>query len=249
LYTVRDRLEQDVPTTLAAVRDIGYQYVELAGTQGRSPEAYKDLLDDAGLSAVSAHIGYEEVVTHPERAIDYARCFGLRFIVVPWLGGEAFATKEAWVEAARRMDAAGARLREAGIRLCYHNHAHEFLSVDGERIHDLLFAHSDPACLALQLDTCWAAVGGVDPVALIRAYGDRVPLLHIKDYKKEGDAPALTEVGSGCMDWPVVLDAARDAGVAWYIVEQDDNFIAGPDGAPDSLESARISGAFLARLL
>lgn len=249
LYTVRDRLERDLPGTLAAVREIGYQYVELAGTQGCSPEKYRGLLDEAGLCAVSAHIGYEEIVAHPERAVAYARCFGLRFIVVPWLGGEGFDTREAWIEAARRMDAAGEHLRQAGIRLCYHNHAHEFASVDGERIHDLLFSHSDPGRLAVQLDTCWAAVGGVDPVEPIKTYGGRVPLLHIKDYMMEGGSPAFTEVGRGCMRWPDIFDAAREAGVAWYIVEQDDHFIVGSDGVPDSLESARISGAYVAQLL
>ncbi|MBP8131571.1 MAG: sugar phosphate isomerase/epimerase [Candidatus Hydrogenedentes bacterium] len=249
LYTVRDQLERDVSGTLAVVRKIGFRYVELAGTQGHAPGEYKRLLDQAGLSAVSAHIGYEEVVQHPENAVAYARCFGLRFIVVPWLGGEGFHTREAWTEAARRMDAAGEILRRAGVRLCYHNHAHEFACVDGERIHDLLFKHSEPGRLAVQLDTCWAAVGGVDPVRLINAYGERVPLLHIKDYKVEDRKPALTEAGRGRMNWAPIFDAAREAGVAWYIVEQDDNFVPGADGAPDSLESARISGAYVANLL
>lgn len=248
LYTVRDQLEADLAGTLGRVRQAGYRLVELAGTQGRSPEEYKDLLDEAGLEAVSAHIGFEEVTTHPQWAMDQARIFGIEYVVVPWLGGEEFNEKAAWLNAAHRMDAAGAALRDEGIRLCYHNHAHEFMSIEGECIHDLLFADTAPENLAVQLDTCWAAVGGKDPAALIRRYSGRIPLVHFKDFKP-GMPPSLTEVGNGCLQWDAIIAAVRDAGVACCIVEQDDNFLPGSDGTPDPIESARVSAAFVSQRL
>ena len=248
LYTVRDRLEYDLPGTLARVRGAGYEYVELAGTQGYSPQAYKDLLDESGLKAESAHIGFEEVVDNPDGAIEQARVFGIEYVVIPWLGGDEFEGKQAWIDAAHRMDAAGAELRKAGIRLCYHNHAHEFMTLEGACIHELLFALTDPANLAVQLDTCWATVGGYDPVALIRRYAGRIPLVHFKDFKP-GMPPALTEVGNGCLQWDAIIAAVRESGVACCIIEQDDNFLPGTDGDPDCIESARASAAFVSQRL
>lgn len=248
LYTVRDRLETDLPGTLNLVRQAGYQFVELAGTQGRSPEEYRNLLEEAGIQAVSAHIGFEEVTAHPQWIMDQARIFGIEYIVVPWLGGEGFDTKAAWIDAARRMDAAGDLLRDAGIRLCYHNHAHEFEVIEGECIHDLIFAAAAPENLAVQLDTCWAAVGGYDPAALIRRYAGRIPLVHFKDFKP-GMPPALTEVGNGCLQWDAIIAAVRESGVTCCIVEQDDNFLPGSDGSPDAIESARVSAAFISERL
>jgi sugar phosphate isomerase/epimerase len=31
----------------------------------------------------------------------------------------------------------------------------------------------------------------------------------------------MMEVGEGNLDWPAILDAAREAGTEWYLVEQD----------------------------
>ena len=52
---------------------------------------------------------------------------------------------------------------------------------------------------------------------------------------------AFVEVGSGALDFPAILAAARSAGVAHYFVEQD----ATPG---DPVESLRKSYAYLAKL-
>jgi sugar phosphate isomerase/epimerase len=33
--------------------------------------------------------------------------------------------------------------------------------------------------------------------------------------------PIMAEIGEGNLNWPEVLKACREAGVQWYIVEQD----------------------------
>jgi sugar phosphate isomerase/epimerase len=44
----------------------------------------------------------------------------------------------------------------------------------------------------------------------------------------------MAEVGEGNLNWPAILEACRQAGVEWYIVEQD-------TCQRDPLESLRIS--------
>ena len=47
----------------------------------------------------------------------------------------------------------------------------------------------DPALVGFELDVYWALVGGADPAALIRQYGARIPLLHVKDKPADSAQP------------------------------------------------------------
>lgn len=240
LYSVRDYMDKDVQQTLSALHGFGYRHVELAGLHGLSPEAFKAKLDAAGLTPVSAHVMLDEMETNYEQTLFMARLMGIEYLVVPWLGGEGFEEKDAWIDAAQRMDALGAKLRGDGIQLCYHNHSHEFEERERERIFDIIFAYAAPENLMAELDTCWASVAGVDAAALIHRFGKRMPLLHIKDYRHTGETPGhqLTELGRGLMNWAEILEAARQTGVRWYIIEQDES-------QGDTLESARINAEYL----
>ena len=235
LYTVRDHMEKDPRGTLKKVKAAGYDFVEVAGTAGLSTEEFRAALDEAGLTPVSAHVGIEQVQKNVDGVISMCRTLGIKFAVVPWASAE---TKDKVLENARILDAAGAALRAAGIRLCYHNHAHEFTQFDGVYALDLLYSSTSPQNLAAQLDTFWVAYGKADPVAVIKKYAQRCPLLHIKDMAPEGTKPIFANLGQGTMNWKPIFDAARAAGVEWYIVEQD-------ECPGDSLESARIGADFM----
>ncbi len=241
LYSVRDKFQMDVAGALQGVKAAGFDRVELAGTYGLTPDRLRRVLDSAGIQAVSMHVPYAELVGNPVAAADMAAAFGLTDAVVPWLGGDMCPDRAAWVAAARAMDAAGAALRVRGVQLSYHNHAHEFEKLGDETIFDLIFAHSDPAHLALQLDTCWSTVGGADTPALLARYAGRVAQIHVKDCRAwaPGANPVLTELGRGIMDLSKVLPAAKAAGARWFIVEQDES-------ETDSMESAAANAAFMA---
>ncbi len=109
---------------------------------------------------------------------------------------------------------------ERGIRLGYHNHAFEFEPLDGTPIWDILLAEL-PADVEIELDLYWASVGGRDPVAEVRATKGRVRLLHMKD-RAAGSVPHDAPPGEGTLPFPEIIEAGRDVGVEWYIVEQDD---------------------------
>ena len=73
----------------------------------------------------------------------------------------------------------------------------------------------------LEIDVYWAAGGGQDPAALIAANSGRVKTLHMKD-RGVGPPFADAPAGQGTLDFPAIVAAGRDAGVEWYIAEQDD---------------------------
>lgn len=239
LYSIRDHMDRDVPSTLRQVKEMGYDAVEVAGMHGLSAAAFRDALDIAGLTPISAHIGFEDSALNPANAVSIANALGIQRVAVPWLGGAMCPDREAWRIAARKMGEAGAVLRNEGIQLCFHNHAEEFEAVEGTRPFDLIFDETQPEHLAAEIDTYWVKYAGEDPVDLITRFEGRCPLLHIKDMSASGDR-FFAEVGEGIMDWAPIFQAGRAAGTEWFIVEQDES-------RGDSLESVAISAAFMKR--
>ena len=231
MYSVRDHMDRDPEGTLKKLREIGYQHVELAGTAGMSANAFKDVLDELGMTAISTHHSFNHVVNNVDAVISDARLFGMEYVVIPWHGANS---ADGWADAGKQMNQAGEVLREARIHLCYHNHAHEFDLFDGKTAFDIIFDNAEPEHLGLELDTAWAAVAGKDVAELITRFTNRIPLIHLKDYKVVDDANVLTELGNGVIDWSIVLEAAKNAGVVWHIAELDQS-------ETDSLESAAIN--------
>ena len=238
LYTVRDHLEKDPEATFRRLREIGYEHVETAGFMGRTAADFRACLDEAGLAPAAMHVGFDQLSASPAQVLENSLVLGVKYAVISYM---KFDDAAAWIAAARVADDAGALLKKAGVQLCYHNHGHEFERFDGETALDLIMQNSDPDMLGLELDICWTCVGGVDPVALIQKYADRMPLIHVKDYRIDDGVFSFAEVGHGRIDWPLIFNATKAAHAAWYVVEQDESL-------RDSIESARISLEFLNRL-
>ncbi len=79
------------------------------------------------------------------------------------------------------LNSAGELASKSGMRLCYHNHAFEYKPTEDGRLLDVLMKSTDPSLVSLELDVMWAQVAGVDPVSVLKQYGDRIPLLHLKN--------------------------------------------------------------------
>lgn len=134
------------------------------------------------------------------------------------------------------------RLADEGIGLYYHNHHVEFAKYDGRYLLDII-ADRAPS-VGLEIDVHWVQRGGLDPVRTLRAYGDRVTMVHLKDYRigqlgddafealARGDFPAFmgafagvvqfAEVGEGNLDFSSIIDESVRIGAKYLLVEQDD---------------------------
>jgi sugar phosphate isomerase/epimerase len=104
---------------------------------------------------------------------------------------------------------------------------------------------TDPDLVAYQMDVFWIVHPGQDPVKLLEKYEGRWELMHLKDMKKGVKTGVLTGksdvsndvvLGTGQMDWPAILKAARRSGVKWYFIE---------DEAPTAAEQIPQSLSFL----
>lgn len=230
LYTVRSLMAQDVEGTLRRVADIGYREVEFAGYFDRSPARLREILDGAGLAAPSAHVDLDSLdEDRAPETLEAARTVGHDWLVIGWVPPEQRSTLDDYRRLADRLEAAGSRVNEAGLRFAYHNHEFEFEPIDGTVPYEIL-AGTDPGLVALQLDLYWVRRGGSDALDWFRRHPGRFPSVHVKDMAEDG---AMVDVGAGVIDWSDLLSHARSAGVRHYFVEHDQ-----PD---DPLRSVRDS--------
>lgn len=240
LYTVRNELAQDPVGTLKAVAEIGYEGVEGGPPQGMSAREFLQVLADHGLKLIGGGASPTELRQNLPRVLERCQELGINTLMTG-IGGELQRAGGDWKRVAAELAEACAQAAETGLRILYHNHAFEFeAKVDGMYGLDYLFAVAPAGAMQAELDTYWVKTGGEDPVAYIRKYAGRLPRLHIKD---RAAPPAdqvcpFAEVGHGILDWDGIFAAASEAGVEWYVVEQD-------RCTRPPLESARLSLEYL----
>jgi sugar phosphate isomerase/epimerase len=220
LYTVRRLAALDLAATLGSVAAAGYRSVEVAGLPEIAPAELARLLADTGLRAIAAHEAIERLREDPRAVADGLAEIACPRVIVPWMPENDRRTADDVRRFARELGAFARIFAERGIRLGYHNHDFEFGAFEGSTVWDLLLAEL-PGEVDIELDVYWAAVGGRDPVAEIRAASNRVRLLHMKD-RAPGPEPVDAPVGHGTLPFPEIVEAARSVGVEWYIVEQDE---------------------------
>ena len=219
LYTVRDLMKKDVEGTLAAVAGAGYTEVEFAGYFDKSPADIKAMLDRHGLTSPSLHQG-DISADAWAKALDAAHVIGHQYIVCPWIPAELRKTLDDWKRVAADFNRIAASAKAAGIQFAYHNHDFEFPLVEGKVPYDVLLTETDPKLVQLEIDLYWITKGGQDPLAYFARWPGRIPLVHVKDGKGPPDW-AMTEVGSGKIDWKRIFAKSQQAGIQHYFVEHD----------------------------
>jgi sugar phosphate isomerase/epimerase len=222
LYTLREHLRDAdaIAAGLRRVREIGYDGVELAGLGPIEPERLAELLRENSLTPCSAHVPWERIRDQTDAVAEDCRTWDCTHVAVPFLGA-VYRNADGYAQFAADASAAGRRLRDAGIRLSYHNHAFEMQRYNGESGLEIIYRASDPELLGSQLDTYWVQYGGGSPSAWIRRLTGRAPTVHVKDMDVSEGEPVMAEVGEGNLDWLDVLAACRESGVEWLVVEQD----------------------------
>jgi len=243
LYSLRAELTRNVPATLEKVRAFGIKQVELAGTYNLSPEKFKQMLEANHLKAISGHFPYDRYRDDPEGAARDARTLGLQYAGCAWIPHEgAFDEKECRAAIAV-FNKAGAVLAKQGIKFFYHVHGFEFQPHGEGTLLDLMMAETDPKWVRYQMDVFWIVFPGQDPVKLLEKYKGRWELMHLKDMKKglpTGSLDGKTDVsndvtiGTGQMNWPAILAAAKKAGIKHYFIEDESPTAA--EQIPESLK-------------
>ena len=263
VYGLRDLLEntpENFETVMKQVKNIGYDGVELAGLYGLEPEYVKGVLDNIGLIPISAHVPLVEMMANAEKVVRDYSIVGVKYVVVPYLPEEYRHNTPGYSTVIEQMKRIGQIMKNNGLKLLYHNHDFEFVTLEDGRFGlDDIYAQIPADILMCEPDTCWIKVAGQDPVEYIKKYGTRCEIVHLKDFIKEGNPKNLykligietTEsdedtgifefrpVGFGQQIWEPILNASLEAGSKWVVVEQDEHYDI------NCMEAARRSREYL----
>lgn len=247
LSTLNAMAKADLAGTLTQIHAVGYQEVELTPVAYTlPPDQLRRVLAESRLKAPSGHFEYTDL----SRQFEYAKTLGLDWVVCPMLPKEQWTSIQGFRTAARQFNEWGKHAHDMGMRFAFHNHDYEFRRFGDVTGYDILIKETDPKLVFLELDCYWVTQAGFDPVDLLHQLGRRVRMLHIKDRKPgfpasndmSASSAHFTEVGTGGIDWPHIIAAARRLQIEHYFIEQDHI-----DGPP--IESVRTSYNYLRRIL
>ncbi len=248
VYSIRDMLENtpdQFAPVMRRVREMGYDGVELAGLYGLQPEFIRDTLHEIGLEAFSAHVPLADMMADPEKVANDYTTIGCKYIVVPYLPDEYRPLTPGYEKVISEMKRIGQVMRNHGLTMLYHNHDFEFVKLpDGSYGFDDIYKRVPADLLSAEPDTCWIKVAGENPAEYVKKYAGRCPVVHLKDFIKEGnpknlykligiDAEESAEdtgifefrpVGFGQQIWQPILDASIETGAKWVVVEQDEHY-------------------------
>ena len=192
------------------------------------------LLKESGLEVVSLHTDLGSLEREGDAVAEEAKSFGTDKVVITGMYRFDYSDEKTVRELARRLNAAGEKLKEQGIELLYHNHNVELLQVrPGLRAYEILIDETDPAFVNFEFDSYWFTDGGADAKAWMRRLGSRMKLWHVTDRGSRQKGSAMTpilkadsmELGTGNMDLAGLKDIALQNGIEALVLESHKNWI------------------------
>jgi sugar phosphate isomerase/epimerase len=224
LYSVRDQLQKDLPSTLREVANMGYEGVEFFAPYFDWTIDYarevKRLLDDLHLRCFSTHNSASSFA--PDKighAIELNQIIGSKFIVMASAG--RVEGLDGWKAVAETLNRSAEKIKPFGLRAGFHNHQTEFTPIEGRRPIEVLAANTSKE-IVLQLDVGTCLHAGADPVAWIKANPGRITSMHCKDWSPDLAKGYSVLFGEGAVPWNKIFQAAEKiGGIQYYLIEQE----------------------------
>jgi sugar phosphate isomerase/epimerase len=246
-YTFRRSIGNDPAKTLDTIKTMGF--TEIEGGGGRiSPQDFKKLCDERGISIPSTGADYGQLVRSPDSVVMRAKALGSKYVMCAWIPHQdGVLTPDDAKKALEDFNKAGKYLKDNGLILCYHAHGYEFQPYEDGTLLDYIVKNTNPEYVSFEMDIFWIQFGGGDPVGLLKKYGHRWKLMHLKDMRKgikkdlTGGTSQENDVafGTGQVDIPAILKEAKKIGIKHYFIEDESSNI---------IEQLPISIAYLKSL-
>lgn len=261
--------QKEAEATLAAIREAGYDGIELnrfmvnptplavrlltkaagmpTGKGGNLDWA--TLTRKAGLRVVSLHADLGSLKKECQAVVAEAKKYDTKNIVITGMYRFDYRDLVQVAALCEDLNEAGSKLRADGLQLLYHNHNYEFQKVDGaQTAYRYIIDHTNPEDVAFEFDSYWPTEAGVDALSVMRLLGDRMKLYHINDRGTKLAKPAMTpilksdscELGYGNMNLSALCEQALSVGVESVVLESHKNWI---DRSP--VKSLEVSAEFL----
>lgn len=233
-------LNGDWKSILKQTVDFGFTEIEIGKYLGDSAAGFLAYCKEIGIKPIAGGISFTEKGDELKKKLDGLAELNLEYAVNywPWQSGGPFKLEDC-KKSVELLNKLGEACKKSGLTLCWHNHDKEFIAMEDGLPFDYLMAHTDKKLVKCEMDIYWVAKGGVDPLAMLKKYAGRIPILHVKDMVP-GDSKDFECAGSGIIDFPSIFKEAVDQRIEHYFVERD-NVI-------DGMACLKSSGAYLKNL-
>lgn len=240
LYTVRGMLKTDseIRSTLAAIKNIGYDFVQLFGSVELA-ESCARIAKETGLEIIGILSDLGSYENNEKELFDMCSRYDVKDIGIY----TDFSECQNIGDLINRTNTFAQKAARMGFTFSYHNHGHEFIKLDcGEIPMNCLLERFDAKTVDFMPDTYWIHDGGYDVRYFLERTRGRVKILHLKDMIRTEQGHTFAEVGNGNLYFKGIMETALDCGIEIFVVEQD--------SCPgDPIDSLRQSYSFTKTLL
>jgi len=229
-FTYRNSFAKDVAATLDTLKGLGIREMEFSNLFGKKAAEIRKMLDERGMFCTSFGVSYPDLTTKTAEVGENAKTLGAKYVRVAYIAHEGAFTLEMAQKAVSEFNRTGKILKDKyGISFCYHNHGYEFVPYQEGTLMDYIIQQTDPDYVGFEIDILWSFIHGQDPTKLIQKYPSRFKLLHLKDLRKGAELNASggtavendVALGTGQLDLPSILTAAKKAGIKHYYIEDE----------------------------
>ena len=242
LYSVRDEMKRDPQSTLNALAEMGYKYVEHANYidrkfYGWEAKEFKKRLDDLGMKMPSGHTvmgkkhwdeGKNEFTDLWKYTVDDAAILGQELVISPSIDMAIRKDKNLLLKYMDIFNKSGELCQKSGMRFGYHNHDFEFSEkLEGELLYDIMLINTDPTLVTQQLDIGNMINGGGVPADVMKKFPGRFVSMHVKDEVPSSAGHEKFEStvlgkGSGQIDVKALVKLGdKEGGTKHFIIEQE----------------------------
>lgn len=248
ITTYRGRLNHMI-STAARAGFSGFEPELVMLGDSWNPAELKDILDRYGLQLAALvlveewHSSVETPAEHAdaEKVINCAAAIpDSKIILCPAPGLDRRDLVQRQDHALSCMAAVARRAAEQGIACSFHPNSPAGSVFRTAEDYDRMAGLLDPL-INFTPDLGHIARGGMDPLAVVRQWGDRVDHVHVKDLAPDG---TWAEIGTGIVDVPAVLDHLAARGFPGWVTFEDES----PSAEQDPDAAVTRNGQYVGRL-
>ena len=236
--------DTSVETVLQDIQELGFTGVELGGKFPRDPKVLRAMLASHRLELVGGWYSSSLLIRCAEAEIqamrghlDLLQALGCSVFVIAETSNAVHGARDCplttspelseddWQRFGERLTDVADFIERSGLRCAYHHHLGTAVETREELDH---FLSSTGASVGLTLDTGHAALGGIDPVSVIRDAPERITHVHCKDVRQHVFDELVSQGGSfldgvlrGMFTVPGMMPFSTQAGVRESITIMD----------------------------
>ncbi len=228
LYSLRNEMKEDPIKYHKMIAYWGISALEGGGTYGMSDAEYGKLLADNNLRVVGVSADYNQLAKTLKPIIDQAKKYGAKYATCYWIPHAEGAISMDEIKVATALfNSVGEQLKKEGITFTYHPHGYEFAKEGKGVVMDYMLKNAEH--FAFNMDVYWVAMGGGDPVKIMKKYKGKFPQLHLKDRKigtpgspdGRGDVETNVVLGTGDIDIAGLIKQAKKQGTKYLVIEDE----------------------------